>query len=96
MKDERARASRRRFKEGQLRPILRPMAVGCSVPLILVGWVVQALSGLGSPNPDEAHVGWSLVGVGTVLLLWALLSGFLERRKRERAREERARGRDCG
>jgi protein-S-isoprenylcysteine O-methyltransferase Ste14 len=91
MKDERTRASRRRFKEGQLRPVLRPIVAGCAVLLILVGWLVLLMMNLGGPPYDtEARIGWSLVGVGVVLLLWALLSGVFERRKRERARAERA------
>jgi hypothetical protein len=70
------------------------MALGCSVPLILVGWVVLALSGLGGPNPGEARAGWSLLGVGVVLFLWGVFSGAAKRRRRERAREERVRKRE--
>jgi hypothetical protein len=92
---QRTRASRRRFKEGQLRPVLRPMAAGGSVLLILVGWLVLLLTNLGGPRESEGpRIGWSLVGVGSALLLWAVLSSFAERRRRARAREERARSRD--
>ena len=87
MTDERTRASRRRFKEGQLRSGLRPiLAAGCSFPLLLVGSVIVLFSGLGPPDDSVGRTGWALVGVGLVLFLWGVLSRPGKRRRRERAR----------
>jgi hypothetical protein len=85
MKDERTRASRRRFKEGQLRPVLRPiLGAGCSFFLLAVGLVAVAFSGLGRPDDTVAHTGWALIGVGVVLFLWGVFSRSAKRRKSDR------------